>query len=59
MEKFEDLLKELEEIVNALEKNELALDEAIKKYERGMELAKKCNEMLEASKEVIVKKMGE
>lgn len=59
MEKFEDLLKELEEIVNALEKNELPLDEAIKKYERGMELAKKCNEMLEASKEVIVKKMGE
>ena len=59
MEKFEDLLKELEEIVSSLEKNELTLDEAIKKYERGMKLSKQLTEILEASKEAVVKMMGE
>ncbi len=59
MEKFEELLKELEDIVSELEKGELTLDEAIKKYERGMELAKDCTKKLEEAKEVVLKKANE
>lgn len=59
MKNFEELLKELEEIVSALEKGDLTLEESIKKYERGMELAKLCTEKLESAKECVVKKMEE
>ena len=38
MEKFEDLLKELTEIVNELEKGDLSLDESIKKLSQLMRL---------------------
>lgn len=43
---FEEAMKKLEEIANVLEKNDLELDEAVKKFEEGMELSKKCNEIL-------------
>lgn len=59
MEKYEDLLKELTEIVKDLESGTLPLDEAIKKYERGMTLSKKCKDMLLEAKEVVVKKMND
>lgn len=44
---FEDAMKKLEEIANQLEKNELDLDKAVEKFEEGMKLSKKCNEILE------------
>lgn len=44
---FEDAMKSLEEIANQLEKNELDLDESVKKFEEGMRLSKKCSEILE------------
>ncbi len=59
MEKFEDLLKELNEIVAELEKGELSLDESIEKYKRGIELSSKCKKQLEDAKEIIVKKVEE
>ncbi len=37
---FEDTLKELETIVNGLEKGELSLDVALKQFERGISLAR-------------------
>ncbi|MBR2744635.1 MAG: exodeoxyribonuclease VII small subunit [Clostridia bacterium] len=43
---FEEAMKNLEEIANELEKNELDLDKAVEKFEEGMELSKKCNEIL-------------
>ena len=55
MEKFEDLLKELTEIVNELEKGDLSLDESIKKYQRGIELSNLCKERLLKAKEIVVK----
>lgn len=55
MEKFEDLLKELTEIVNELEKGDLYLDESIKKYQRGIELSNLCKEKLLKAKEIVVK----
>jgi len=57
MEKFEDLLKELNEIVTELEKGELTLEDSIKKYQRGIELSNLCKEKLLKAKEVIVQKV--
>lgn len=57
MEKFEDLLKELNEIVTELEKGELSLEDSIKKYQRGIELSNLCKEKLLKAKEVIVQKV--
>ncbi|MGI6709943.1 MAG: exodeoxyribonuclease VII small subunit [Bacilli bacterium] len=58
-EKFEVLLKELEEIINKLEEGNLDLDEAIVKYQRGIDLAKKCKKQLQDAKEIVVNKMSE
>lgn len=44
---FEIAMKQLEEIANQLEKNELDLDKAVEKFEEGMKLSKKCSEILE------------
>ncbi len=56
---FEEYLKELEDIVKELETGELSLDEAIKKYQRGMELSALCKDKLLQAKEVIIQKMSE
>ncbi len=61
--KFEDALKKLEKIVEDLEKGDLSLDEALKKYQEGIELSKVCAQRLENTKkkiDVLVKnKKGE
>lgn len=44
---FEETIKKLEEITTELEKGNLSLDESVSKFEIGMELSKKCNEILE------------
>lgn len=56
---FEELLKELDEIVKELESGTLTLEESILKYQRGMELSKLCKEKLLSAKEVVVQKMSE
>ncbi len=50
---FEIAMKQLEEIANQLEKNELDLDEAVEKFEEGMKLSKKCSEILENAEKKI------
>jgi len=61
--KFEDTLKKLEKIVEDLEKGDLSLDEALKKYQEGIELSRQCAQRLENTKkkiDVLVKnKKGE
>ncbi len=61
--KFEDALKKLEKIVDDLEKGDLSLDEALKKYQDGIELSRICSQRLDSAKkkiEVLVKnKKGE
>ena len=59
MPKFEELLKELQEIVQTLESGQLSLEESIEKYQRGMELSILCKRKLEDAKEIVVKKMNE
>lgn len=51
--RFEEALKKLEKIVNDLEKGDLTLDEALKKYEEGLELARICSQRLETAKKKI------
>ncbi|MBO5348634.1 MAG: exodeoxyribonuclease VII small subunit [Clostridia bacterium] len=50
---FEVAMKQLEEIANELEKNELDLDKAVEKFEEGMKLSKKCSEILENAEKKI------
>ena len=51
--KFEDALKKLEKIVEDLEGGDLSLDEALKKYQEGIELSRSCAQKLESAKKKI------
>lgn len=44
---FEEALTQLEQIVEDLEKNDFSIDQALKKFEEGMELVKICQKTLE------------
>ncbi len=58
---FDDVLKELEEIVSTLERGNLSLEESLKKFERGIKLSTYCLKKLnEAEKkiETLVEKVG-
>ena len=50
---FEENMKQLEQIANELEKGDLDLDTSVKKFEEGMELSKKCNEILQKAEKKI------
>ncbi|MDD5044891.1 MAG: exodeoxyribonuclease VII small subunit [Candidatus Omnitrophica bacterium] len=51
--KFEEALKKLEKIVEDLEGGDLSLDEALKKYQEGIELSRVCSSRLENAKKKI------
>lgn len=51
--KFEEALKKLEKIVEDLEKGDLSLDDALKKYQEGIELSRLCAQRLENAKKKI------
>ena len=44
--KFEEKIKNLEEIINELENGEIDLDESIEKYTKAMKLVKECDSEL-------------
>ncbi|OOB77072.1 MAG: exodeoxyribonuclease VII small subunit [Epulopiscium sp. Nuni2H_MBin003] len=50
---FERSLQELEGIINKLEQGEITLDDTIKKYKQGMELANACANMLKEAEQQI------
>ena len=50
---FEESMKKLETIVEELENGNLNLDESVQKFEDGMKIAKKCNNMLEDAEKKI------
>lgn len=61
-ENFEEAMKKLENTVTELENGNLNLDESVKKFEEGMKLAKKCNEILENAEKkitILLEKDGE
>ena len=46
---YEDLRRELEEIVGKLERGDVAVDEAIELWQRGEALHRRCAALLEAA----------
>lgn len=52
---FEENLENLEEIVKKLENGDIPLDDAIKEFNKAMELAKICDEKLKKAEESLVK----
>lgn len=50
---FEEAIKQLEEIVENLEKNDLPLEECVEKFKNGLELSKLCDNALKEAQEMI------
>ena len=50
---FEQAMTNLVKIAEELEKDDLDLDTSVKKFEEGMELSKKCNEILQKAEKKI------
>ena len=46
---YEELRRELEQIVSTLERGDVAVDEAIRLWQRGEELHRRCLALLEAA----------
>ena len=51
--KFENALKELEQIVEQLEDSELPLDDALKLFERGIKLSQLCSAKLDDAEQKV------
>lgn len=56
---FEEEMEELETIVERLEDGEVALEEAISLFKRGMELSKSCHEKLQLIEEQLDEMINE
>jgi exodeoxyribonuclease VII small subunit len=59
---FEHALAELEQLVQRLEGGELPLDEALKTFERGIELTRRCQAALKSAQqkvEILLKRSGQ
>lgn len=50
---FEESMQELEKIATELEKGDLSLEESVTKFEEGMKLSKKCNNIIEEAEKKI------
>ena len=59
---FEQALAELESLVERLERGDLPLDEALKTFERGVELTRHCQAALKAAQqkvEILLRRGGQ
>ncbi len=60
---FEQLYSELEAVIAKLEAGDLSLDDSLALFQRGMELTRKCTEMLDHAelriKELVPQANGE
>jgi exodeoxyribonuclease VII small subunit len=59
---FEHALSELEGLVERLERGDLPLEEALKTFERGVELTRHCQTSLKAAQqkvEILLKRSGQ
>jgi exodeoxyribonuclease VII small subunit len=50
---FEKSITELEELVNQLEKGELSLEDSLKQFEQGINLARQCQTILQQAEQKI------
>lgn len=56
---FEESIEKLSKVVDELESGNLNLEDSIKKFEEGMSLSKKCNDILEDAEKritILIKK---
>lgn len=51
--KFEEAMKDLENIATELEKGDLSLEESVSKFEEGMKLSKQCSDIIEKAEKKI------
>ncbi len=58
-ERFEDVYARLEEVVGRLEDGGLPLDDAIAAYEQGMDLVRRCREIIGDSELRITRLRGD
>jgi len=56
---FEDSLAKLEGIVDALEDNDVSLEDSVKKFEEGIKLVKDCQNQLKEAELKVTKLMGD
>lgn len=56
---FEQALAELEKIVSGMESGELSLEQALATHKRGIELARLCQQRLEAAQQQVKVLEGE
>ena len=56
---FEDSLAKLGGIVDALEDNDVSLEESVKKFEEGIKLVKDCQKQLKEAELKVNKLMGD
>lgn len=54
---FEELLKELQDVVTSLESGKLTLEESVEVYQKGMSLSLECKKRLDEAKKVVVTKV--
>jgi len=55
---FEVSMKQLEDIVKALESGKVSLEESIKLYESGLKLVREANTLLSEAKEKLISVAG-
>jgi len=59
---FEASLKELETLVETMEKGDLSLEDSLSHFERGVQLSRTCQQALKAAEqkvEILMKKSGQ
>lgn len=52
---FEEALAQLEGIVKQLEENDVPLEQALQKYQQGIELSNLCQKKLQAAEQTVAK----
>jgi exodeoxyribonuclease VII small subunit len=52
---FESALEELESLVEALESGELGLADSLDRFKRGVELSRRCHQMLDQARQTVEK----
>ncbi len=50
---FEDAIKELEKLVEAMESGDLSLDESLQSFQRGIRLTRHCQSILEQAQQTV------
>ena len=56
---FEECMVELETILKDLERQDITLEDSVKAYTKGLELSKKCNDILSTNEKLVIQKMTE